>query len=469
MVGYAPRMLSLLRSTPTASFAWILVALLGTGCDVYTDTLVEGGAPSTGGSGPGGGGMGGEGGAPASCAGPGDCPGEDNECGTRTCEAGTCGVDAIAEGTLARDQLAGDCLKRICDGAGVIVGVEDNSDTPSDTNDCTNESCVDGMPMILPKAVGADCGNNEFCNADAECVECIDATDCPSMICTDTFSCAPAGCGDNTKNGAETDVDCGGPDCSGCLEGEDCSVAGDCVTGFCDNGSCAATCSDGVKNQDESDVDCGGVCDACGFGEDCDVGADCETGACNGAGTCSCTPNNGVLIISEVRARGTGGGNDDFVELFNPGSSPVTVSSNWTVQARSDVAGSYGVRFTGSGQVVPPGGHLLIGGMAYAGAVAEDATLSSGIGDYSSVIVRNGTTTVDAVCFSCGFTFGAGYECEGASFDKGIVANCTNNLAVSLERLPGGALGNCIDTQNNSADFVSAPSSPQNLNSPLTP
>jgi hypothetical protein len=85
------------------------------------------------------------------------------------------------------------------------------------------------------------------------------------------------------------------------------------------------------------------------------------------------------------------------------------------------------------------------------------------------VIVRNGATTVDAVCFSCGFTFGAGYECEGTPFDKGIVANCTNNLAVSLERLPGGALGNCVDTQNNTADFVSAPSTPQNLSSPATP
>src|SRR5688572_23304953 len=46
-------------------------------------------------------------------------------------------------------------------------------------------------------------------------------------------------CSDGVQNGDETDVDCGGPDCSPCADGGACLVDGDCESGTCDNGTCA--------------------------------------------------------------------------------------------------------------------------------------------------------------------------------------------------------------------------------------
>ncbi|MBX2871244.1 MAG: T9SS type A sorting domain-containing protein [Saprospiraceae bacterium] len=53
-------------------------------------------------------------------------------------------------------------------------------------------------------------------------------------------------CEDGVQNGAETGIDCGGPDCP------------DCPTG--------PTCEDGIQNGDETGVDCGGSCAPCEVG-----------------------------------------------------------------------------------------------------------------------------------------------------------------------------------------------------------
>lgn len=73
-------------------------------------------------------------------------------------------------------------------------------------------------------------------------------------------------CSDAVQNGLETDIDCGGPECSGCLTGEACFLNSDCASSVCGlGGTCnAPTCSDGVQNGDEDGVDCGGMsCVAC--------------------------------------------------------------------------------------------------------------------------------------------------------------------------------------------------------------
>jgi hypothetical protein len=43
---------------------------------------------------------------------------------------------------------------------------------------------------------------------------------------------------DGIKNGAETDVDCGGPDCPKCPDGKGCAAGSDCQSGFCVYGIC---------------------------------------------------------------------------------------------------------------------------------------------------------------------------------------------------------------------------------------
>lgn len=409
-----------------------------------------------------------------SCTTPDQCPGEDNECGTRTCNGGMCGIDAAPDGTEVENQTDNDCVKSVCDGHGIIVGVPDNSDLPDDGNDCTSDTCAGGIPDNENRPLHATCDSDggSFCTSDGVCVECTQASDCASNNCTNIFTCATAQCDDNIKNGNETAPDCGGGTCDACATGLACEVDLDCVSLSCGGSplECQESCTDGIQNQDESDEDCGGdTCDPCVLGQNCDVGSDCETGACNGLGVCSCTPQPGAVIISEVRTRGLGAGNDEMIELFNPGTSPITLGSAWVVQWRPQGGASYTTKFTGANQVVPAGGHLLITGTAYAGPPASDVQiLSSGISDAGSLIVKNGTTTVDAVCFRCsaGDSF-TGLECEGTPIMK---TTCSNNVDKSIERKPGGTMGNCIDTSDTASDFAEiSPSKPQNLASPPTP
>jgi hypothetical protein len=50
-------------------------------------------------------------------------------------------------------------------------------------------------------------------------------------------------CANNAQNGAETDIDCGGPSrmgCRRCDDGQTCSTDLDCASALCDQGTCAA-------------------------------------------------------------------------------------------------------------------------------------------------------------------------------------------------------------------------------------
>src|SRR5581483_8926401 len=47
-----------------------------------------------------------------------------------------------------------------------------------------------------------------------------------------------------------------------------------------------ASCTDNTRNGDETDIDCGGSCGRCGVGKTCQLNADCASGACNGSHIC---------------------------------------------------------------------------------------------------------------------------------------------------------------------------------------
>src|SRR5262249_30480596 len=138
------------------------------------------------------------------------------------------------------------------------------------------------------------------------------------------------------------------------------------------------------------------------------------------------------LLISEVRSRGVGGGSDEFVELYNPTASPVTLSSAWTLQARSNAATTYTARWGGTGKIIPAHGHFLIAGTGYTEMPAADEALSSGITDATSLVLSLSGAVVDAVCYAFDaasampFT-GATYTCEGPP----VTVNPHNNLAAT--------------------------------------
>ena len=130
------------------------------------------------------------------------------------------------------------------------------SPTPSD-------SCASGTCTVVSCNAGSfDCnGNNTDGCEPTPCADgshCGGNADCASNVCVGGFCASPV-CNDHTKNGSETDVDCGGGSCPPCADGLECALAGDCQSSVCVGGACAApTCTDAVKNGNETDVDCGG-------------------------------------------------------------------------------------------------------------------------------------------------------------------------------------------------------------------
>ena len=113
---------------------------------------------------------------------------------------------------------------------------------------------------------------------------CVDDPDCVSGWCNDLGVCDDASCEDGVVNGFETDIDCGGVDCPGCLINDSCVDDPDCVSGWCnDLGVCDdASCEDGVVNGFETDIDCGGVdCPGCANGQQCNEDSDCNSGSCD--------------------------------------------------------------------------------------------------------------------------------------------------------------------------------------------
>jgi hypothetical protein len=101
-------------------------------------------------------------------------------------------------------------------------------------------------------------------------------------------------CSDGIKNGAETDVDCGGPDCPPCATGKACQSASDCASGMCSGGVCVVkTCADYPGQCGTLSNGCGGsiVCNTCTVGQTCNAGVCCNLKTCadypGGCGTLS--------------------------------------------------------------------------------------------------------------------------------------------------------------------------------------
>ncbi|HVY49804.1 MAG TPA: lamin tail domain-containing protein [Minicystis sp.] len=190
------------------------------------------------------------------------------------------------------------------------------------------------------------------------------------------------------------------------------------------------------------------------------------------------------LVLSEIQTRGSAGGNDEFIEIYNPTASPIDVSDGtWVVSARSAVgtctSDAEAARFTLHG-TIPAYGHFLATGSHYDGGVAGDATFSSGVTDAASVVLRHGAEVVDAVCFSFNAATQSNltscatpYVCRGtpaSNLPHDNTAHAGSNVDASLERGPGGASGNGDDTSDNATDFASnAAPTPQSTTSAPTP
>jgi hypothetical protein len=162
-------------------------------------------------------------------------------------------------------------------------------------------------------------------------------------------------------------------------------------------------------------------------------------------GTVSTVNTNDHLVISQVYG---GGGitfatyTNDFVEIFNPTSSAVSVT-NWKIQYASS-AGSYADAATLSG-TINPGKYYLIslgGGATGAALPTADATGSTNLsGSIGKVRLINASSTViDKL----------GYGNSSSPDPEGTAETSASGNVVSYQRVNNG----CTDTDNNANDFT---------------
>jgi hypothetical protein len=162
------------------------------------------------------------------------------------------------------------CDGGVCNGAGRCVQCVESSTCPLDKKNCSFGRCVplhcvDNFLDMGETAL--DCGGNE-CAPCKDGLACNGGIDCVSNVCQGQPKvCKPANCNDGVTNGSETDIDCGGK-CAAqglrCNPGHKCARPEDCASGVCQAGFCQMPiCTDGVKNGAETDIDCGGSCGPC--------------------------------------------------------------------------------------------------------------------------------------------------------------------------------------------------------------
>lgn len=174
------------------------------------------------------------------------------------------------------------------------------------------------------------------------------------------------------------------------------------------------------------------------------------------------------IVISQVYG---GGGNsgatlkNDFIELFNRGTAPVSVNG-WSIQYASS-AGTTWQKTNLPNVILAPGQYLLVQEAQGSGGTvnlpAPDATgtipMSSSAG---KVAIVSNTTALSGSCPTVGIVdfvgFGTGANCSETSPTSPSLTNTTAAL-----RLGNG----CTETDNNALDFANGSPNPRNTLSTL--
>ena len=170
------------------------------------------------------------------------------------------------------------------------------------------------------------------------------------------------------------------------------------------------------------------------------------------------------LVISQVYG---GGGNtgatykNDFIELFNRGAAPVSVTG-WTVQYASSSGTSWSqTLLTGT---LAPGQYFLVQEAQGTGGTVDlptpDAVGSIAMSATNGkVALVNNSTTLSGSC-PTGLIDLIGYGTANCS--EGAAAPGLSNTTADLR-----SSGGCVDTDSNSADFTAGAPNPRNTAAPL--
>ena len=423
-----------------------------------------------------------EAGACVQCAVAADC-GMDTECQTHLCTNNSCSVVNTMQGFVVSTQTAEDCKQKQCDGLGNEVEVNDDTDPPIDTNECTDNICSMGTGSNPPSMVGTACSQmgGNVCDGTGVCVECVDDAQCGGGTCV-LNECAPEVIATTPADGA-TGID---PSTSIVLTFSEAmdpmTLTAQTSKGACtgsiqisyDNfATCLAFATASPTMSSGDTVATLGVTLAYGITYKVKVTtAATDTTALSLQGdflmTFTTQPPPGVcagsLVISQVYG---GGGNTgatythDFIELHNRGTSPV-VLDGWSVQYAAATGSTWQV--TALSGTIPANGYYLvqeapgaggttplptpdaIGTIAMAGANGKVA-LVAGIASLTGTC----PTAIDFV------GYGTANCAEGAT----AVPPLTNSTAAHRD------VAGCRDGNLNNVDFFVSAANPHNSSAPM--
>jgi hypothetical protein len=137
-----------------------------------------------------------------------------------------------------------------------------------------------------------------------------------------------------------------------------------------------------------------------------------------------------AVCISEFRVNGPAGGNDEFVELYNGGSSAVNITG-WKINGSNNAA-STGLRATIGTVTLQPGQHYLLTGSAYslASVAAGDFTTLSGTTEDGGLALLNASNVIqDQVGLSSGSAYKEGTPLASMTNGSGTAPAATNQFS----------------------------------------
>ncbi|NNF88739.1 MAG: tandem-95 repeat protein [Acidimicrobiia bacterium] len=168
------------------------------------------------------------------------------------------------------------------------------------------------------------------------------------------------------------------------------------------------------------------------------------------------------VLISEFRLNGPGGAGDEYIEIFNAHSAPVALDG-WKLHVTSGIDADF---FTFPSFTLNPGQHYLVANSGAPVGLGADGTWAgldygSAFGDVQ--LLTGSGTQIDALAYGVGPVLG-----EGTALPAWVNPS---TLDSSWERLYLDPFGNCVDTDDNAADFVFryGHANPQNSLAGITP
>lgn len=184
-----------------------------------------------------------------------------------------------------------------------------------------------------------------------------------------------------------------------------------------------------------------------------------------------------ITSYSQVRISQVYGGggntaatyNQDFVELFNAGSTTADISG-YSVQYASATGTAWSTAVIPASSTIPPGGYFLVGLASGATGVAlptPDATGGLNLsGTSGKVALVNNSTALSGATACSGATVVdvIGYG-SGSCFEGAVLSTSGIDNAKSMTR----KLNGCTDDNNNSTDFTIAAVSPRNAATAVSP